>query len=260
MFPKLITDRRGPVAYLVLNTPERRNAVSLDMWQSIPGILAELGDEADIRCIVLTGSGTESFCAGADISEFEANRSSEEAAHAYDRAAGEAVAAITRADKPVLAAIRGTCFGGGVALAMACDLRLAAVDARFCIPAARLGVAYGVTATASLSAKLGASLAAEMLLTGRVYSAHEALMNGLVHQVVPVADFETALAGYAGVIAGNAPLSLAASKRAIRAALTGEVSDRSNADDAARACARSADYAEGRRAFAEKRKPRFNGN
>jgi enoyl-CoA hydratase len=260
MFPKLITDRRGPVAYLVLNTPERRNAVSLDMWQSIPGILAELEDDATIRCIVLTGSGTESFCAGADISEFDTNRASVEAAHVYDRATGAAITSITRTDKPVLAAIRGTCFGGGVALAMACDLRLAAVDARFCIPAARLGVAYGVAATANLSARVGASLAAEMLLTGRVYSAHEALMQGMVHQVVPVSDFETTLAGYAGMVASNAPLSLAASKRAIRATMTGEASDRTGAEDAARTCARSADYAEGRRAFAEKRKPRFNGN
>jgi enoyl-CoA hydratase len=160
----------------------------------------------------------------------------------------------------VVAAIRGICFGGGVALAMACDLRIAAADARFCIPAARLGIAYGVGGTASLVERIGAAMAAEMLLTARTYTAHEALMRGLVHQVAPTPEFDTVLAGYTSAIAANAPLSMTASKRAIRAAASDDETTRHAANAAAAACASSEDYAEGRKAFAAKRKPQFKGN
>lgn len=230
------------------------------MWQAIPGLIHSLDTDADLRCIVLTGAGTEAFAAGADISEFDDNRASEETARNYDAATRDAVNAIMQASKPVVAAIRGVCFGGGVALAMACDLRIATADARFCIPAARLGVAYGLGGTANLVERIGASMAAEMLLTARVYSAHEALMRGLIHQVAPVADFDTVLAGYTGAIAANAPLSMTASKRAIRASTSEEEVMRRAAEVAAAACASSKDYAEGRKAFAAKRKPVFNGS
>jgi len=259
MFSKLITDRRGTVAYLVLNTPARRNAISLDMWQAIPGIMAQLGQDPEIRCIVITGAGTEAFAAGADISEFEANRASGDTAHIYDAATHGAIAAIMDTRKPVVAAIRGICFGGGVAIAMACDLRIAATDARFCIPAARLGLAYGMSGTANLVASLGMATATEMLLTARTYTAHEALLRGIVHQVAPASDFDTVVSGYAGSLAANAPLSMAASKLAIRLAVTGDPGLRTAVEEATTACTHSADYAEGRRAFAEKRKPRFNG-
>lgn len=260
MFSKLITDRRGTVAYLVLNTPARRNAISLDMWQAIPGIMAQLGQDPEIRCIVITGAGNEAFSAGADISEFEANRATGDTARTYDSATHAAIAAIMDAGKPVIAAIRGICFGGGVAIAMACDLRMAATDARFCIPAARLGLAYGTSGTANLVASLGMATATEMLLTARTYNAHEALLRGIVHQVAPTADFDTVVSGYAASLAANAPLSMAASKLAIRLAVTGDPGRRAAAEAAATACSHSADYAEGRRAFAEKRKPRFNGS
>lgn len=230
------------------------------MWQAIPGLIHSLDTDADLRCIVLTGAGTEAFAAGADISEFDDNRASEEAARNYDAATRDAVTAIMQASKPVVAAIRGVCFGGGVALAMACDLRVATADARFCIPAARLGVAYGLGGTANLVERIGASMAAEMLLTARVYSAHEALMKGLIHQVSPVADFDTVLAGYTGAIAANAPLSMTASKRAIRASTSEGEAIRHAAEVAAAACSSSNDYAEGRKAFAAKRKPVFNGS
>lgn len=229
------------------------------MWQAIPGIVAEFDQNDQIRCLVITGSGTEAFAAGADISEFAANRATEEAAKVYDDATRDAVASILACSRPVVAAIRGICFGGGVALAAACDLRIAASDARFCIPAARLGVAYGVGGTARLAQVVGASLASEMLITARVYSAHEALMRGLVHQVAPVADFEAALEGYVSAIAANAPLSMTASKRAIQAFLAPQPHAVGAAEAAASVCARSADYAEGRSAFMQKRKPVFQG-
>lgn len=259
MTSKLITDRRGSIGYLVLNTPHRRNALGLDMWQAIPRFVSEFDQNEQIRCLVITGAGTEAFAAGADISEFETNRATEEAAKVYDDATRDAVASIIGCSKPVVAAIRGICFGGGVALAAACDLRLAASDARFCIPAARLGVAYGVGGTARLAHVIGASLATEMLITARVYSAHEALMRGLVHQVAPVAEFDTVVEGYTSAIAANAPLSMTATKRAIQAVLTHQAHDIGEAEAAAVACARSEDYAEGRSAFMQKRKPVFRG-
>lgn len=229
------------------------------MWLAIPALIQGLDSDPDLRCIVLTGAGSEAFAAGADISEFDANRASEETARIYDTATRNAMTAVMQASKPVVAAIKGICFGGGVALAMACDLRLAAADARFCIPAARLGVAYGVGGTSSLVQRIGAAMAAEMLLTARVYTAHEALMRGLVHQVAPVSDFDTVLAGYTGAIAANAPLSMTASKRAISAAVADDEATRLAAEAAASACASSQDYTEGRKAFAAKRKPEFKG-
>lgn len=260
MTSKLITEQRGPIGYLVLNTPQRRNALSLDMWQSIPEIIKALDQIPEIRCIIIAGSGTEAFCAGADISEFESNRASEDAAKSYDSATQAAVSAIVNCSKPVVAAIRGICYGGGVALATACDLRVASTDARFCIPAARLGVAYGLNGTATLSQQIGYALASEMLLTARVYSAHEALMKGLVHQLSPPQEFDSVIEGYTGAISANAPLSMRASKLALRSSLSTSPELRGLAQAATVQCASSEDYAEGRLAFREKRKPKFRGN
>ena len=259
MTSKLITEQRGPIGYLVLNTPQRRNALSLDMWQSIPEIITTLDQISEIRCIVIAGSGTEAFCAGADISEFETNRASEDSAKIYDRATQEATLAIANCSKPVIAAIRGICYGGGVALATACDLRVASNDAKFCIPAARLGVAYGMKGTSALANQIGYALATEMLLTARVYSAHEALMKGLIHQLAPPEEFDNVIAGYTSAIAANAPLSMQAAKWALKSTVNTSPELKQRAEEASALCANSADYAEGRSAFRDKRKPSFRG-
>jgi enoyl-CoA hydratase/carnithine racemase len=259
MTSKLITEQRGPIGYLVLNTPQRRNALSLDMWQSIPEIIRSFDQIHEIRCITITGSGTDAFCAGADISEFESNRASEDSAKIYDCATQEAVSAISNCSKPVVAAIRGICYGGGVALATACDLRVASTDTKFCVPAARLGVAYGMQGTAALARQIGYSLASEMLITARVYSAHEAFMKGLIHQLASPQEFDSVIAGYTSAIAANAPLSMRASKFALKAALGTSPDIQQRAEAASAQCASSADYAEGRSAFREKRKPVFRG-
>ena len=230
------------------------------MWQAIPDFVAQFEQNAEIRCLVITGAGTEAFAAGADISEFEANRATEEAAKVYDNATRMAVSSIIACAKPVVAAIRGICFGGGVALATACDLRLASADARFCIPAARLGIAYGTGGTSRLVQVLGSNVAAEMLITARVYSAHEALACGLVHQIATNTEFDGIVESYTAAIAANAPLSMTATKRAIQAVLTRSPSAISEAELAAGTCAKSLDYEEGRAAFMQKREPRFQGH
>jgi enoyl-CoA hydratase len=257
MTSKLIAEIQGSTGILVLNAPERRNALSLDMWLAIPGLVEQFEKDPAIRSIVVRGAGGEAFAAGADISEFDANRATDDSAKTYDTATRRANLSLENCSKPVIAAIQGICFGGGMALAMACDLRLASDNSSFCIPAGKLGLGY--PGTDALVARLGPALTAEMLFTAKVYSAHEALMRGIVQAVAPVADFDNVVKGYTAMLADNAPLSILASKKAIRAALSGDERDRAEASQAIAACMTSADYAEGRKAFREKRKPRFQG-
>ena len=229
------------------------------MWLGIPEIIARFEQDATVRSIVVTGAGHEAFAAGADISEFDDHRATEDSAKSYDQATQAATASIVRCAKPVIAAVRGICFGGGMALAMACDLRLASDDARFCIPAAKLGIGYGYEGTAALVARLGPALAAEVLFTARIYTAHEALMNGIIHALAPSADFDTLVTGYTAMLAANAPLSIAAAKSVIRAIVSGSADERRAAEQRIAGCMTSEDYREGRTAFLEKRKPRFRG-
>ena len=260
MTSKLIAESRGSAGYLVLNAPARRNALSLDMWEAIPGILEGFAQDSQIRSIVVTGAGHEAFAAGADISEFDDHRATAESAKRYDAATHEATLSIARCAKPVIAAVRGICYGGGMALAMACDLRLATECAKFCIPAARLGVGYSYDGVAALVARLGPSLTAELLFTGRTYSAHEALANGIVQAVAPAGEFDVFVARYTTILADNAPLSIAAAKSAIAAIVSGGGAHaRLIADERIAACMASEDYREGRAAFLEKRQPRFHG-
>jgi enoyl-CoA hydratase/carnithine racemase len=259
MTSKLIAEIRGSAGYLVLNAPLRRNALSLDMWQAIPPSIESFAQNTRIRTIVITGAGHEAFAAGADISEFDNHRATADSAKAYDAATQTAVLSIVRCDKPVIAAIKGICFGGGMALAMSCDLRLASDDAKFRVPAARLGVGYGYEGTAALVARLGPALTAEVLFTARIYTANEALAKGMVHALAPLADVDALVEQYVSQIADNAPLSMAAAKAAIRAAISGKTEDRHQAEQRISACMTSDDYREGRAAFLEKRKPSFQG-
>jgi enoyl-CoA hydratase len=259
MTSKLIVENRGSTGYLVLNAPARRNALSLDMWQAIPPVIERFAQDTHIRSIVITGAGEEAFAAGADISEFDNHRATADSAKAYDTATQAALVSIIRCDKPVIAAIKGICFGGGMALAMSCDLRLATQDAKFRVPAARLGIGYGFDGTAALVAKLGPALAAEVLYTARIYTAPEALANGMVHALAPHAELDALTAQYTSMIAENAPLSIAAAKKAIYAAVSRDLEDRRAAEQRITACMTSTDYAEGRNAFLEKRKPHFQG-
>jgi len=255
---RLIEKKDGAIGWMVFNNPERRNAVSLDMWQAIPALLENFEKDPQIRVVVLAGAGDKAFVAGADISQFEKQRSSEADVRRYEEIGEAAQARLQNFDKPTIAMIRGYCLGAGVNIANVCDLRIAADDARFGIPAGKMGLGYRASSMKNLVDTVGAPFAREIMLTARQFTAAEALHMGLVHKVLPVEDLEKAVRGYADTIAGNAPLTLRAAKRTIR-----EVSKRDYDAELCktwvRECFESEDYVEGRRAFMEKRKPQFRG-
>lgn len=255
--PYLEAWRDGPAGFLMLNRPDRRNALNREMWQALPGLVDALDSDPETRLLVLKGAGTEAFAAGADITEFAANRANPELARDYESLNGKAFAALRATAKPAVAMISGFCIGGGLALALACDLRIAAEDALFALPPARLGLAYPVDGLRDLLHAVSPAFAKEMLFTARRYTAAEALKAGLIHRVVAKDRLEAETTALAAEIADNAPLTLKASKRAID-----QLAGRPVGDDLAAlaaACFASADYAEGQRAFLEKRKPRFTG-
>ena len=255
---RLRVERDGSVGRLVLDNPERRNAISADMWQAIPPAMAAFNADASIRCIVIRGEGTAAFAAGADISEFENNRSSEGQVREYEAATSAAHHAIESSPKPIIALIHGFCVGGGLAVALSCDLRYADASSRFAIPAARLGLGYGVHGTGRLVATVGHASAREIMFSARRYDANEALAMGLVNRVLADADLDDYVRKVALDLAANAPLTIAASKSVINA-LAEARGDFSAAEAAVMRCMKSEDYVEGRRAFMEKRAPAFKG-
>ncbi|GAC1335090.1 MAG: enoyl-CoA hydratase [Bradyrhizobium sp.] len=257
---RMIARKDGPIGWMQFNNPARHNAVSLDMWNAVPEIMAEFERDDDIRVVVLSGAGGKAFISGADISEFAEKRSSREAIIEYNRIAGLANAAIIGFPKPTIAMIQGYCVGGGLGVALCCDLRLAAEDARFAVPAAKLGLGYAFDGIKRLVDVVGPSFAKEIFYTARQFDAAEALAMGLVNRAVPAAGLETYVRDYAGTIGGNAPLTINSVKLCVNEAVKDpEKRDLAGAQVAVDRCFASADYVEGRTAFMEKRKPAFCG-
>ncbi|WP_421694854.1 enoyl-CoA hydratase [Aestuariivirga sp.] len=248
----------GSTGWLLLNRPERRNALNAEMWAAIPQLMNSLDGHPDVRVIVVRGAGAEAFAAGADISEFGAARNSAAAAADYERLNGEAFAAIRACSRPVIAMIQGFCIGGGLAIALACDLRIADGTAIFALPPARLGLAYPLDGLKDLVATVGLAAAKDMIFTARRITSDDALRLGLITRLATELDAETR--SLCSEIASGAPLTITHAKRALDliAERPGHVAE----DDIAglaRLCFESADYIEGRTAFAEKRKPVFRG-
>ncbi len=257
----LLLHKEPPLAWLVFNRPERRNAVSLEMWQALPDLVADAAADPAVRVLLLRGGGEESFISGADISQFGKVRSSKETMSVYNRATGAALRSLEQLEKPLVGMIHGFCRGGGCSVALMCDLRLCADDASFGIPAARLGIAYAIeTGVERLVQVVGVANAAEILMTARTYGAEEAQRMGLVNRVMPKAELESFTRDYATKMADNAPLSVAAHKFFVRESTkAAALRDADKIRALSAACSESQDYREGVRAFMEKRRPQFQG-
>ena len=257
---RIVAEKQGPVGWLTFNNPARRNAISIDMWEAIPKVLDRFEQDPEVRAIVLKGEGDKAFVSGADVSQYEKQRSSAEGIHYYEEIAGRVSERLQSCDKVIIAMIRGYCLGAGVNIALCSDLRIAADDAKLGIPAAKLGLGYRASSLKNLVDVVGPAYAREVLITGRHFSAAEAKAMGLVHRVVPGAELESLILEYCATISENAPLTIRASKRIIRELLKSSAAFDAEACAAlVKACFQSQDYIEGRRAFMEKRKPVFQG-
>jgi enoyl-CoA hydratase len=257
---KLIVDRNGPVAKVTISNPTKRNAMTYEMWLSIPRVLAELDADSTVRVIAITGEGDAAFISGADISQFKELRGTADRSKDYSSAVETAILAPARCRKPVIAAIRGYCFGGGLALATGCDIRIAADNAVFRMPAALLGLGYPPAGFAAFIDTIGASNTMDIFSSARRFPAVEARDMGLVNQVHPLSEMDEAVHTYLKLVAESAPLTVAAMKFAVKQLLRDPIErDMQTADVMAKACFVSADHREGRDAFIQKRSPRFTG-
>lgn len=257
--PSLSLDKVGPLAYLIIDNNERLNALTSAMWKALPALLHQAETDPEIKVILMRGSGHEAFSAGADISEFEKNRTGKKVKD-YDALNEAAFKALYHFKKPTIALIEGYCFGGGLGLALSCDLRFAADNAVFSIPAARLGLGYPPRMVRTLLSVLPIPRAKELLFTARKYKADEALDIGLVNTVFPHSIFNEETLKIAARISENAPLTIKAAKAAINElSLKPEKPDMKRLDKLITKCFASDDYAEGRKAFMEKRKAHFIG-
>ena len=255
----LIARVSAGVATLTFNRPEKHNAINYEMWCGIGTAMGDFREDDEVRVIVVSGAGGRAFSAGADISEFESQRN-QDTLEAYNRAAADGYSALRDNEKPTIARIDGYCIGGGLGIALGCDLRVASDRSRFGIPAARLGLGYEYDGLKELVDLVGPAAAKEIMFTARRFEAREAAAIGLVNRVVAPEKLEAAVEEYAGQIAENAPLTVRACKRIVAEALKDpEQRDLALCERLVADCYASEDYVEGRRAFMEKRRAHFRG-
>lgn len=255
---KMLAEIDDGVGLVTFNQPEKRNAMSVAMWDGLSEILDLFAREEQVRVVVLTGAGPKAFVSGADISQFDQQRNDSNAQIEYDKLTSGGRDRLANFPKPVIARIRGFCLGGGLGIAMQADIRIAAVDSEFGIPAAKLGIGYGFDMTRKLVDLVGPAHARMLLYTGSRIDANEAARIGLINQVTSDEELSDVVVGIARVIADNAPLSLRTAKIAVTEAVKPSP-DIDLVKEAVAACFDSADYREGRRAFMEKRTPHFTG-
>jgi enoyl-CoA hydratase len=257
--PELRLEIEGPIAWIIADNPARMNAFTAAMWKAVPELIAAADGDPSVRVIVLRGAGTKAFSAGADISEFESARTGD-GAKDYDRLNHEAFSALMNAAKPIIAMIHGFCLGGGFGIAACCDLRFADRKAQFAIPAAKLGLGYNARWVSPLLALAAPAFVKELVFTGRRFNVDDAQRMGLVNGAYEEAELKSRVEALVLEIAANAPLTIKAAKLAIdELTRHPETPDLAKLDAAVVTCFESEDYAEGRRAFLEKRKPEFKG-
>ncbi len=260
MSDEILVERQGPIATVVFNRPRMRNAFNLAMWTALPEVIEGLNRDAAVRAIVFRGAGEEAFASGADISEFRENRKDRATAEAYGARTEAAYRALESTPKPTVAMIYGFCMGGAVAIAMACDLRFSADTGRFGIPAARLGIVYGLHSVRRLVSLVGPAAAKDILFSGRTFDAAEALALGFVSRVLPAPELAGVTYDYLTKVADNAPLSVQAAKLVVEAVVEdGGVARAADIDRVQIRAFESEDYREGTTAFLEKRRPNFRG-
>jgi enoyl-CoA hydratase len=261
MTDKLLLEKDGPIGWIVFNQPEKRNAVSQEMWQAMPGYVEDLANDDAIRVVILRGAGDQAFVSGADISQFKDRRRNMADEEEYRKISARGGEALGHLGKPLLAMIHGYCVGGGLSIAIGCDLRICSDDARFGVPAARLGLGYHYSGMEKLMRLVGPAYTKEIFFTARTdFSARDAWRMGLVNQVVPKADLERFTREYAHAISRNAPLTIRSAKASVDQLVKApEQRDLALLDKLIADCFNSQDYQEGVKAFSEKRRPQFQG-
>ena len=257
---KIIAEVEDGIGWLTFNQPERRNAISLEMWQGIGDALEAFEHDDAVRVVIMKGAGGKAFASGADISEFDTQRANAEQRKRYGEISGRGNQWLGQLSKPLIAMIHGFCIGGGLAIALNADIRFATPASQFGIPAARLGLGYEYAGLAKLARLVGPARARDIMFTARFMDAAEAFQMGLINFVVGEDELEARVREYAATIARNAPLTVRAAKAAVNAFERYSITEASkDVAPLVDACFDSEDYKEGRRAFAEKRKPQFTG-
>ena len=257
---EIIIKKENGIGWVIFSNRPKLNAMTYDMWVDFPKALQAFDADPGVRVIVATGDGPKAFVSGADISQFEKNRGTADAVAVYNAATAEAYLAPARCSKPVIAKISGVCVGGGLGLAAMCDLRIAADDGVFRMPAARLGLGYGYSGLRRLVDLIGQANTADIFFSARKFTSAEAYHMGFVNRIVPAADLDKAVVDYCKMIAENAPLTVAAAKYTIaNMSFEAEQAVQDKVQAMVDTCFGSADYKEGRTAFMEKRTPQFKG-